>query len=416
MSHQTITNKKEMDYSENLLSNMSISRHNSCVEFSFLAETTNSNTRKLTRLNGLFHYLADRKTGGLRSDKLHDLIISAECSEFTTQRLESFLFPKLKADGIEIHKKEKRLFGNSEKIEVDVRIISRGPFLAIFKDESMRTVNTIMQAAASNKTNKVQWRQTRSEDYTRNSIDENSNNGPLYRTAALKDSRTVKTEPALMSNSNWKNTSGPTEENNISTIQVQNEDSSEIIHTLTVNVSPQISEHDPSYTNPIETLTGKVQRRKKDRSKKREKYRKSKKQQIYQNRGKSQNTNYSNDSCSKNEIISNQRHREHQTSSNDRTVYQESNNVSDYVYTNSDGYVVVHSNMRRNCKQVVENCLKANQHPINMDNKLLRNMLVQQQQHALERRRREENGDLCFFSGFAKFVKTLMMPKNDIIH
>lgn len=392
------------DHNDELLPTESIFSHNSCVDFSFLTETENSNTRRLTRLNGLFHYMADRKTGGLRADKLHDLIISAGCSDFTTLRLESFLFPKLEADGVEVLKKQRRLFGKTARTEVDVRIISRGPFLSIFKDETMQSVNNLVQSAAAIKAKKEQWHLDKLDQ-----LSSSSHDGSFDRTTLLKDSRTVKTEPALFSSSNWKNTSTPAEKQKISTNTVQNEDSSEIILCpIGTDNSPSKLKHELSQAD-TDASVKKSQRRKKNRSKRKKKSNRSKEHPINQDVP----NHYPN-----NEVFSTQRHAGNYCTSlsNNHPFYQESKGVYGYDHMHVKSHDKGNNRMKRNCKSVVKNCLEANHHPINMDDKVWRKMLVQQQQHALERTRREVNGDICFLGGFAKFVKTLLTSRNDIIH
>lgn len=400
----------EEDINEESPPMRSIPSHNSCVDFSFSTETANTNTRKLTRLNGLFHYLADRRTGGLRADKLHDLIISAGCSDFTTLKLESFLFPKLKVDGVEILRKQKRLFGKTEKTEVDVRVISRGPFLSIFKDETMQSVTNLVQSAASNKAKKGQWRLDRSDQSSCCSHDVS-----LDRYYALKDSRTVKTEPAFVSNSKGTKTKlDATEEAS------RRSASEKIEYPKNFDDSPRISKHAhfKTDTDESETSMNKARRRKKGRSRRKKKPTRSKEQQIHKTVPKENKENLFNNYNPNNEALPTQRHVGscYTYPHNKYSPYHESKGSYSYNNTHFKGYAEGNGRTRRKRKSVVENCLEAHQYPINMDDQVWRDMLVQQQQHAYEKRRPEANGELCSFGGFANFVKTLLAPRNDIIH
>jgi len=98
-----------------------IRRHNSCVDFTFLEVRADMNSQKLTRLNTLFERAADRKSGGIRQDKLARILPKGQ---ITSLKYDA----QLKSD-----KKDKK----------ELRIISRGPFLAMFSQESVSFLNSL---------------------------------------------------------------------------------------------------------------------------------------------------------------------------------------------------------------------------------------------------------------------------------
>lgn len=102
-------------------------RHNSCVDFTFLSDVRSTNSYRLTRLNFVFEKAAERGLGGVRVDKLGRM---------------------LPADAPFVQEKYKYLLGsrkesNTIKKKDDIRVISRGPFLAMFGHESISFINTL---------------------------------------------------------------------------------------------------------------------------------------------------------------------------------------------------------------------------------------------------------------------------------
>jgi len=110
--------------SRNLNHPLSNRRHNSFVDHTFLQQNDFSNSRKLDRLNVIFERIADRKSGGIREDKLARLLPPAK------PIYDKFAYLR----EIEKLPKDKKL---------ELRILSRGPFLAMFSLESNAFINIL---------------------------------------------------------------------------------------------------------------------------------------------------------------------------------------------------------------------------------------------------------------------------------
>jgi len=109
-----------------------IRRHNSYVQFSFLSHSSDTNSYKLTRLNSIFEKAADRKLGGIRADKIARLLPTSSISREKYLTILGHL-------GIDCGKNSKTKIQLGKK--KDDRIISRGPFLAMFAYESVSFLN-----------------------------------------------------------------------------------------------------------------------------------------------------------------------------------------------------------------------------------------------------------------------------------
>ncbi len=106
-------------------------RHNSCVDFTFCSDGA-TNGSKLVKLNTLFERIADRDCGGIREDRLLKLIPSNSSNSIKFGHLQ-----KRKKSGSSI---------DNRAVTDDLHLISRGPFLAMFANESC----TFLSALASN--------------------------------------------------------------------------------------------------------------------------------------------------------------------------------------------------------------------------------------------------------------------------
>lgn len=93
-------------------------------------------TDKLSRLNSVFERAADKRLGGIREDKLARILPS--CSSSSKDKYE-FLFPT-SSTSLFTSKDSKKSNNN-----VEVRVVSRGPFLAMFAHESVSFLNTLAQ-------------------------------------------------------------------------------------------------------------------------------------------------------------------------------------------------------------------------------------------------------------------------------
>jgi len=108
---------------------------NSLVEFSFLHDAS-ANTVSLTRLNALFEKITDRQTMGISKSKLFRMIQKTKCPNHTIEKYRIILE-----------------MGEEEKDAVDTsteeynRVLSRGPFLSMFKYENITFVNSLENAA-----------------------------------------------------------------------------------------------------------------------------------------------------------------------------------------------------------------------------------------------------------------------------
>ena len=116
--------------------------HNSLVEFSFADNLLSSNELTLTRLNALFDRIADRNAMAIRADKLFRLILKTDRNEVTTERFQDILSVETNDNG--------KIIGRNGIL----RVVSRGPFLAIFKHESKSFVNSLENVVRSLSTNK----------------------------------------------------------------------------------------------------------------------------------------------------------------------------------------------------------------------------------------------------------------------
>jgi len=111
--------------------------HNSCVDFSFLQESASGNSKKLTRLNALFQRVADRRSGGIRAEKLRRLLPPTS-TDFSASKYQYLL------GGQEDMKPRKKKRGKKKVVPVPTRVISRGPFLAMFEHESNSFISALM--------------------------------------------------------------------------------------------------------------------------------------------------------------------------------------------------------------------------------------------------------------------------------
>jgi hypothetical protein len=106
-------------------------RHNSCVDFTFLPQNKFcTNTSKLLKLNLIFERAADRHSGGIREDRLLKMIPVSSPTKIKYGHLKS----------------RDRCLTKDRKNVVDeqaLRIISRGPFLAMFAYENLNLVNSM---------------------------------------------------------------------------------------------------------------------------------------------------------------------------------------------------------------------------------------------------------------------------------
>ena len=359
---------------------------------------------KLTRLNGLFHYLADRKTGGIRADKLHDLIIKAGLCQLKCQRLEAFLFPKLKADNVEVYSKEKLLFGCTEKTQVDVRVISRGPFLAVFKDEPMHIINSLMQAVVSSrkKSSKksVQWQtnttttqQKAETSYTNLKCHDGDDQ---TRSMTPKNvSMSVRTEGGQTYVSYWnddsiRNNHG-TNHNNVSPGESSN----------SFQVSPRSSATDLTLQNTVDQYTMQ-QKKDKRKKKKRSKRRSRKSNETTQQTSQNNSMDY------------------RQSSQHSYIVYAHNSNMNtqdngQVFYGNPDtsleelqGQEFYENRMHRQHRQ----CHSDGPNFLSMD---MTGILMQdlQEQHMM---RRENENDICdILSGFTRFIQNIGGRKDNIV-
>lgn len=111
-------------------------RHNSVIDFSFISDKTSSNSLPLVHLNALFEKLADRKIMGITAKKLYKLILKADVNK---HKLTYYRHKLGIPDNSEIFTPEESLHSK--------RVISRGPFMALFKDEPIKFVNALEAAA-----------------------------------------------------------------------------------------------------------------------------------------------------------------------------------------------------------------------------------------------------------------------------
>lgn len=385
-----------------------LKRHNSCVAFSFIADATSSNARKLTRLNGLFHYLADRKTGGIRADKLHDLIIKAGLCQLKCQRLEAFLFPKLKADNVEVYSKEKLLFGCTEKTKVDVRVISRGPFLAVFKDEPMNIINSLMQAVVSSRKKRskksVQWQiTTATTATTQQKADTSSTNLKCYngddqtRSITSKNvSMSVRTKVGHTYESHWnddsiRNNHGNSNQNYVSPGEPSN----------SFQVSPRSSATDLTQQNTVDQYTMQ-QKKDKRRKKKRSKRRSRKSNETTQQTSQTNSMDYR--QSSQHSYIVNA-HNSETNKQDNRQVYYGN---PDTNLAEVQGQEFYENRMHRQHRQ----CHSDGPNFLSMD---MTGILMQdiEEQHMM---RRDNENDVCdILSGFTRFIQNIGGRKEDIV-
>jgi hypothetical protein len=134
-------------------------RHNSCVDFTFCSDGA-TNGSKLVKLNTLFERIADRDCGGIREDRLLKLMPSNSINS-------------IKFGHLQKRKKSLSSIDNSA-ITYDLHLISRGPFLAMFANES----STFLSALASNEKSeregkKKMSRKKRGESHTSSETDTN---------------------------------------------------------------------------------------------------------------------------------------------------------------------------------------------------------------------------------------------------
>lgn len=112
-------------------------RHHSCVDFSFLTVVPSGNAKKLTLLNAFFERAADRETGSLQEDKLKRLLQKVPSNSISVERY-SVLF----------HSEEEDTEGAGAGAD-ESKMISRGPFLAVFEKENTTFILALMNAEKS---------------------------------------------------------------------------------------------------------------------------------------------------------------------------------------------------------------------------------------------------------------------------
>jgi len=126
-------------------------QHNSLVDFTFTPENSSSNSSTLSRLNGLFERIADRRTMGIRADKLFRIINKADCNKHTIEKYRHVL-------GIDNDTSDSTCMKESSDC---VRVVSRGPFLAMFKYEDMKFVNSLESSARTIRMKREKKRQNK---------------------------------------------------------------------------------------------------------------------------------------------------------------------------------------------------------------------------------------------------------------
>mmetsp|Transcript_23965 Transcript_23965/g.35652 ORF Transcript_23965/g.35652 Transcript_23965/m.35652 type:complete len:894 (-) Transcript_23965:164-2845(-) len=130
-------------------------KHNSLVDFSFIMEQSSTNSLTLTHLNALFEILADRSSMGISAKKLYRLILTTDLNKYKIELYRSKLgIQSVDEDGEEtpVSNDSSNSSGSgsgSPMGESKERIVSRGPFIAMFKHEKIAFVNSLETAARS---------------------------------------------------------------------------------------------------------------------------------------------------------------------------------------------------------------------------------------------------------------------------
>lgn len=110
-------------------SNLTFRRHNSCVDFTFLQEKVETNAHKLTRLNVIFDKAAIR--GWIREDRLVFILPTGQSEKYGMLR------------NVLRNGNNKENNGRYNENQRELRTISRGPFLAMFANESSSFLNSL---------------------------------------------------------------------------------------------------------------------------------------------------------------------------------------------------------------------------------------------------------------------------------
>lgn len=156
--------------------------HNSLVEFTFADNLLSSNELTLTRLNSLFDRIADRNAMAIRADKLFRLIQKTDRNDVATERFQDVLNVGIDDNG--------KIIGRNGIL----RVVSRGPFLAMFKHESKSFVNSLENVVRSLSTHKKKRKDKKSVTSKSSSDDGGKsakasiNSAPVPLTACKKSS------------------------------------------------------------------------------------------------------------------------------------------------------------------------------------------------------------------------------------
>mmetsp|Transcript_3169 Transcript_3169/g.5891 ORF Transcript_3169/g.5891 Transcript_3169/m.5891 type:complete len:708 (+) Transcript_3169:276-2399(+) len=120
-------------------------KHNSLVDFSFMDEKQSANALTLAKLNSLFGKVADRNDMGIRADKLFRFIRKMDINKLKIEWYGLKLgIVADKDDDVD----DGSCSGSSALKDCSgSRIISRGPFIATFKHESITFVSMLENAA-----------------------------------------------------------------------------------------------------------------------------------------------------------------------------------------------------------------------------------------------------------------------------
>lgn len=169
-------------------------QYNSCVEFTFRANMSSTNARKLRRLNAIFEKAADRNVRGIREDKLLKILPEGTALKFGIDP--NKLLHKVKTIKSSCYDPDTN---TNENVHPNVpgtdestsyRFISRGTFLAMFALESSTFINTTAQNELALRTITPNKAEVLKRPQSRIRFSKNENHPLVNSTSASKDRKT----------------------------------------------------------------------------------------------------------------------------------------------------------------------------------------------------------------------------------